>query len=304
MTLKGGEPAVALGAFLSRGLELSEPQARRLVERGAVYLKGKRCRQWSTLLNPGDVVTAVLQEGGRSTVEPLEDEAPFALCVLFEDAEVFAVNKPPGVPSQPTPGGTGVSLLERASRHLGAPAGLVHRLDLETSGVMIFGKSPGATSSLAACFREGTARKRYLAVVGPGLNPRSGSVDLAISKDPSRPGRYRAKAGAQGVSAFTEFHTLAAPGAFTLLALFPRTGRTHQLRAHLTALEHPIAGDRKYGGAEALGGNPADRCLLHAQALLISQPRTMAPLLLEAPLPPDLQLFFDAAEASPPKGAW
>lgn len=289
----------AVAEAVASHLTLPAPDARKLVEVGAVYVGGKRVRDAGMRLGEGQVVSVVLEEAGHS---PLEAQAAApALRILFEDADVLAVDKPAGVNAQPTEGRVGGSLVDLASAHLGREAGLVHRLDKETSGVTVFGKTSQATSALAGEFREGHARKRYLAATGPGLPP-SGTVDLPLSKDPSRPGRWRATRAANGVSAETDFRTLYASGDFCLVELLPRTGRTHQLRAHLTALGAPILGDARYNGAPAAGGLPAPRCLLHAQALELHHPGTGQLLRLESPVPEDLQRFFAAAGVTAPSG--
>lgn len=280
-------------------LGMSAEEARRLVEAGAVYLVGRRCRDPEARLRAGQVVAVVLEEGGRSPLEA--PAAPPALSILFEDAEVIAVDKPAGVTAQPTEGRVGESLVDLVSARLGTAAGLVHRLDRETSGVTLFGKTAPATTALAAEFREGRARKRYVAATGPGLPP-SGTVDLPLSKDPSRPGRWRASRAANGVPALTDFRTLYAGPEYCLVELLPHTGRTHQLRAHLTALGAPILGDARYGGARQAGGITAPRCLLHAQALELHHPRTGQPLRIESPVPEDLRRFFDHAGIAAPAG--
>jgi 23S rRNA pseudouridine1911/1915/1917 synthase len=280
-------------------LKVSPEEARRLVEAGAVYLVGRRCRDPEARLRAGQVVAVVLEEGGRSPLEA--SAAPPPLGILFEDAEVIAVDKPAGITAQPTEGRVGESLVDLVSARLGTPAGLVHRLDRETSGVTIFGKMASATTALAAEFREGRARKRYVAATGPGLPP-SGTVDLPLSKDPSRPGRWRASRAANGIHALTDFRTLYAGPEFCLVELLPHTGRTHQLRAHLTALGAPILGDARYGGAARAGGISAPRCLLHAQALELAHPRTGHPLRIESPVPEDLRRFFEHAGIPPPAG--
>lgn len=280
-------------------LGLSTGEARRLVEVGAVYLVGRRCRDPEARPRAGQVVAVVLEEGGRS---PLAAPAvPPTLAILFEDAELIAVDKPSGLTAQPTEGRVGESLVDWVSARLGRPAGLVHRLDRQTSGVTVFGKTARATTALAAEFREGRARKRYLAATGPGLPP-SGTVELPLSRDPSRPGRWRASRAAHGVPALTGFRTLYAGPEFCLVELLPRTGRTHQLRAHLTALGAPILGDTRYGGAARAGGLSAPRCLLHAQALELAHPRTGRPLCLESPVPEDLRRFFEQAGLPAPSG--
>jgi 23S rRNA pseudouridine1911/1915/1917 synthase len=246
------------------------------------------------------VVAVVLEEGGRSVLEAPAAPPP-SLSILFEDAELIAVDKPAGITAQPTEGRVGDSLVDLVSARLGRPAGLVHRLDRETSGVTVFGKTARATTALAAEFRDGRARKRYLAATGPGLPP-SGTVDLPLSKDPSRPGRWRASRAANGVPALTDFRTLYAGPEYCLVELLPHTGRTHQLRAHLTALGAPILGDSRYGGAARAGGLSASRCLLHAQALALSHPRTGQPLSIESPVPEDLRRFFEHAGIPVPAG--
>jgi 23S rRNA pseudouridine1911/1915/1917 synthase len=146
----------------------------------------------------------------------------------------------------------------------------------------VFGKSPEATSRLATEFREGRAVKQYLAATGPGLPP-EGVIALPLSRDPARPGRWRASARANGLAAETSYRRLF-EGAVSGVALFPRTGRTHQLRAHLAALGHPIVGDALYGGP------PGPRCLLHARRLAVLG------LHLEAPVPADLLALREAAD--------
>jgi len=267
-------------AALREGLDLPAAEARALVERGAVYLAGRRVKDLSTRVGPGQSVMVVLEESGQA-VTAARAPAP-ALVVLLETDDVLAVDKPPGITAQPTPGRSGDSLLDLASAHLGYEAGLVHRLDKETSGVTIFGKHQAATSALAAEFREGGARKEYLAVVASGV-PERGSIDLPLSKDPSRPGRWRASRQANGLSALTRFERREDDGDHALVALFPETGRTHQLRAHLAALGFPIVGDRLYGGGEG------PRCLLHARRLSLEA----LGLIIDAPLPPDLARWHD-----------
>ncbi|MGE6760956.1 RluA family pseudouridine synthase [Corallococcus interemptor] len=297
--VEGPHAGRALVDAVAAELALPAADVRRLVDVGAVYVAGKRARDGAVKLLPSQVVTVVLEEAGQSPLEAPKPAAPMR--VLFEDADVIAVDKPAGLNAQPTEGRVGASLVDLVGEHLGRQAGLVHRLDRETSGVTVFGKTAAATSALAEAFREGTARKRYLAATGPGLEA-GGTVDLPLSKDPSRPGRWRATRAANGVPAWTDYRTLFAGEAFSLVELLPRTGRTHQLRAHLTALGHPILGDARYGGAGSAGSLVAPRCLLHAHALELGHPRTGRPLRLEAPVPDDLRAFFEAAGVRVPEG--
>jgi 23S rRNA pseudouridine1911/1915/1917 synthase len=249
-------------------------EASELVARGAVYVDGRRAQRDRPVV-AGARVMIVLEEAGRPVTAPVALEK---LIVLYEDAEVLAVLKPPFVVAQPTPGRVGDSLLDLASAYLGRPAGLVHRLDRETSGVTVFGKDSLSTSRLAAAFREGRAKKEYLAVTTGGL-PERGVIELPLSRDPSRPGRWRATRSANGVAALTRYERQS-DGRVSVVALFPETGRTHQLRAHLSGIGHPIVGDRLYGGSDG------PRCLLHARRLCIDE------LELEAPVPEDFEPYL------------
>lgn len=264
-------------AVLRGALAVARDEAIALVQRGAVYVDGRRAKDPAARVDEGAKIVVVLEESGEKVTAP-PPRAP-SLVVLYEDAEVLAVDKPPGVTAQPTPGKVGDSLVDLATAYLRRTAGLVHRLDRETSGVTIFGKTPRATSALAAAFREGRAKKEYLAVTASGL-PAAGVIDLPLSKDPSRPGRWRASREANGISAETHFTRLSDDGAVAVVALFPQTGRTHQLRAHLAGIGFPIVGDRLYGGAEG------PRCLLHAHCLEIDA------LSLEAPVPPEIARYL------------
>lgn len=284
-----------LSVALARELGRPAHEVAAFIDAGAVYVGGKRSRDGALTLKAGAQVSVVLSETGASTAQAKEPR--FTLTVIEERRDWLAVNKPAGWVSQPTPGRQGGSLLDAVSDYLKRPAGLVHRLDKETSGVMVFGKSKEGTRELAAAFREGTAKKRYLAVAAGALEA-AGDITLKLSKDPSRVGRWRASAKANGIEAHTRFERLYAAPKFTLVALYPLTGRTHQLRAHLAALEAPIWGDTLYDGPRADPGATelpaAPRCLLHAQTLHVLGSG------LEAPLPDDMQAWFSLAKVKAP----
>jgi 23S rRNA pseudouridine1911/1915/1917 synthase len=277
----------SLVELVARAGSLAPGEAQALVLAGAVYVDGRRARRDGPV-TPGALVAVVLEESGRSGSAPVA-APPSALAILYEDESVLAVDKPAGLAAQPTPGRGGDSLLDLASHHLARPAGLVHRLDRETSGVMVFGKTGEATRRLAAAFREGRARKAYLAIVAGGV-PERGVIELGLSRDPSRPGRWRASPSGGGLPARTRYERRL-DGPLALLALFPETGRTHQLRAPLRALGHPIVGDRLYGGP------PGPRCLLHAHRLAIED------WTFTAPLPDDLVALLPAAAAAVAQGS-
>lgn len=292
----GPAEAGALAAVLAGRLEVARSEASALVHRGAVYVRGRRARDPGQSVHAGDRILVVLEESRRSVLAP-EPEPP-RLRVLYRDRSLLAVDKPAGLPAQATQGGA-TSLLDRVAAELGCEAGLVHRLDRETSGVTVFGLARRATAALSAAFREGRVEKQYLAATGPAL-PEAGTVDLPLSRDPSRPGRWRASARAQGIRAVTDFRRLGSGSGFALAVLWPRTGRTHQLRAHLAALEAPLLGDVRYGGARRAGDEVVGRCLLHAQGLVLPHPDTGETVILEAPVPEDLGRLFARCGVSIP----
>jgi 23S rRNA pseudouridine1911/1915/1917 synthase len=298
-TLRVHSPA-SLDAVLQEELGVPSSDACALVEAGAVYVQGRRCRAARTPVAPGTSVVVVLEESGSSPLTPAPRPE---LRVLYEDEQVLAVDKTPGLTAQPTPGRAGDSLVDLASEYLGERAGLVHRLDRQTSGVTIFGKNEQATSELARQFRKGRIRKRYVAVTA-GEVPPAVRVDLPLSKDPSRIGRWRENRGGGGIPAVTRFERLGGAKGFQIVACYPETGRTHQIRVHLASLGAPIAGDKLYGGPATVGALPAARCLLHAQALLLPHPRTGEPLLIEARVPEDVRAFFERAGVAEPSGPW
>jgi 23S rRNA pseudouridine1911/1915/1917 synthase len=275
------------------GVSLADAEA--LVRRGAVYVGGKRTEETSQRVTAHERVLVVLEESGRSVLAPETAAAVAPLRVLFEDGALLVLDKPAGLPAQATPGGA-TSLAALATAHLGHGAGLVHRLDRGTTGLTLFGVTPEATRALAAAFREGRVKKQYLAVTGQGL-PESGTVQLPLSRDPSRKGRWRASARGHGVPAVTDFRRLGLGEGYALAVLWPRTGRTHQLRAHLASQGAPLLGDALYGGAPG-----AERPLLHAHALVFPHPDSGAPVTFVAPVPEDMARRFEAARVTPPVG--
>jgi tRNA pseudouridine32 synthase/23S rRNA pseudouridine746 synthase len=198
--------------------------------------------------------------------------------VLYEDARMLAFNKPAGLPVQ---GGSGVTLsledlLAAFARSNGKRPRLVHRLDRETSGVIVAARTKPAAAFLSEAFAGRDAHKTYLAIVcGGAPEPREGDIALALKRasrkgldamEVARPG----ETGAQ--TALTRYRTLAATAEAALLELNPETGRMHQLRAHLAAIGRPIAGDGKYGGLFRLGGVESPGLMLHAAALDLPHP--------------------------------
>jgi tRNA pseudouridine32 synthase/23S rRNA pseudouridine746 synthase len=217
--------------------------------------------------------------------------------VIFEDAEVMVLNKPPGLSSQ---GGrirapTLDDLLAAFAKPSGVKPRLVHRLDRDTSGAILAARSQPAAAFLGKAMMARRIRKTYLAIVAPGApQPPAGVIESALARrEIGREAYVRvvepAAEGAQ--SAHTRYRTLAADEAAALVELVPRTGRMHQLRAHMASIGRPIAGDARYGGALVLSGHPVGRLMLHAQALVFPHPAG-GERRIDAPMPADMQAFI------------
>ena len=280
--MESADDGERIDRFLAARAGVSRGEARRALERGGVYLDDTRCKIASKPVHTGQRVAIVLEESGRVQAPP-----PAALVVLHEDALVLAVSKAAGVPSQATLTGDVGTLPWLVAKHLGrkiAEVATVHRLDRDTSGVVIFGKTPAATSALARAFREGTAHKEYLAVVAGTLEG-SGRVDGPLAPVAGRRGSFEVREG--GTPAVTRWEAFAHGEGATAVRLFPETGRTHQLRVHLAHLGHPIVGDARYGGPRRAGSIEPPRMLLHARALELPHPGGGS-LRVEAPFPADL----------------
>ena len=215
--------------------------------------------------------------------------------LIHEDAQTLAFNKPAGLAVQ---GGSGVTrslelLLQAFAKSNGKMPRLVHRLDRETSGVIVAARTTPAAAFLSEAFASRDAKKTYLAIVcGGAPAPRDGEIALKLKKS-SRKGLDIMEASPSGQDALTRYRTLTANDHAALVELAPETGRMHQLRAHLAAIGRPIAGDGKYGGLFQLGDVPTSTLMLHALALDIPHPAG-GRLKLAVPPPP---AFVEAAKA-------
>ncbi len=218
--------------------------------------------------------------------------------VMFEDDDILVVNKPPGLSSQG--GGRDVhsldELLGAFAKSSGSRPRLIHRLDRDTSGVLLTAKTQPAAAFLGKAMMGRRVRKTYLAVVAPGrIEPRESLIDaVLLREDHGRESFVRVASieepGAQ--DAVTRYRTLIANDIGALVELSPRTGRMHQLRVHMASLGHPIAGDPRYGGAMVVGSAPAPRLMLHASALAFPHPAG-GERRIEAPMPADMRVLLD-----------
>ncbi len=281
---------IAARGGISRGL------ARRALDRGGVFLDGRRCKVSSRILRPGQAVVVNLEESGQPErpAEPLPRSR-----LLYADEALVAVDKPPFVPAQPTLTSDRGALPELVGALLGSTVLLVHRLDRETSGVTVLARTPEAAAALSAAFRDGAVEKSYLALCARAPSPPEGRLDAPLGKDPARPGRRAVLPG--GEAAATRYQTLrSGPSGTALVVCWPETGRTHQLRAHLAHLGAPLLGDPRYGGPRRVLETSAGRVMLHARSLALAHPSSGARLALEAPVPGDFLEVERALVPEPP----
>lgn len=278
----------------------------KLLRTGQVRVDGGRAKA-STRLEAGQAVRVPpLGEAPAADAEPArppklradpERIAALQDAVLYKDDAVIVLNKPAGLATQ---GGTGqTEHLDGLLDHLrfGHPERprLVHRLDKDTSGVLLLGRTAAATAALAKALRARDAHKLYWALVVGVPQQRMGKISLALSKLPGAAGERMVADEEDGKNAVTLYRTIETAGKRAAwLAMAPLTGRTHQLRVHCAALGTPIAGDGKYGGQEAyLTGGVSRKLHLHARGIRLPHPGGRGMIEVRAPLPPHMQATWD-----------
>jgi 23S rRNA pseudouridine1911/1915/1917 synthase len=288
-----------LDAALARMFGLSRSKAAELIGDGLVLLDGRPASKSDRVL-AGDPLQVTLPP-------PRPAEPPRAvegLTVLYEDEDILVVDKPRGVAAHPSPGWTGPTVtggLLAAGYQLAAsgPAerqGIVHRLDANTTGVMVVAKSEPAYSALKRAFRERTVDKRYHALVQGHPDPLRGTVDAPIGRHPSGDGRFAVVN--DGRPSVTHYDTLEAFRAASLVSVGLETGRTHQIRVHMTAIRHPCVGDLLYGADPVLAARLGlTRQWLHAVSLTFAHPADGRPVSFTSPYPPDLARALDILRA-------
>jgi 23S rRNA pseudouridine1911/1915/1917 synthase len=253
-------------------------------------------------LRPGDTVT--LTPAGLAPLQAEPEELP--LEILYQDDDVVVVDKPAGMVVHAGAGHTRGTLVNALLHRFGTLSavngdirpGIVHRLDRETSGVMVIARTDRAHQSLAAQFQSRTVEKIYLTLVHGRIKPPQGRITTPIARDPVRRTRMTTKL-LSGRSALTEYKTREAFERFSYLEVRIGTGRTHQIRVHLSSLRHPVVGDRLYGAPASLPALPdAARFFLHAHRLAFDSPSTGRRMTIESALAPDLAAFLETLRAS------
>jgi 23S rRNA pseudouridine1911/1915/1917 synthase len=249
----------------------------------------------------------LLREGDRIEVEPAELPALHAvpeaipLRILYEDDDFVAIDKPAGMVVHAGAGvnsGTLVNALLYRFESLSALGGelrpgIVHRLDRYTSGVLLVAKNDAAHRALAAQFAGRQVEKTYLALVGGRVGVDRGRIEKPIARDPRRRIRMTARLE-RGRAAWSEYRVLRRFEHFTFLEVRIGTGRTHQIRVHLSSIGHPVAGDRLYGAPASVEGlPPLGRFFLHAHRIRFRHPFSGQPVEVESPLPQDLTAWME-----------
>jgi 23S rRNA pseudouridine1911/1915/1917 synthase len=267
--------------------ELSRARATTLVERG-VRVDGEPARA-STRVRSGQVINCE-QPQDVAVLEPEE----VAFEVLHEDPAVIVVDKPAGVVVHPGSGrsrGTlAAGLIYRFPELVGVGVsdrwGLIHRLDKDTSGAMVVGRTPDSFDDLVAQLRRRDIERTYTALVEGLMSSPTGTIEAPIGRDPSRPTRRTVTHGGKFARTHYEVVELFEESSATLFEVKLETGRTHQIRVHMAAIDHPVAGDRTYGATRKDLGSP--RTFLHAARVALTHPDSGERLEVSAPLPDDL----------------
>jgi 23S rRNA pseudouridine1911/1915/1917 synthase len=289
-------PPEAAGARLDRFLADrlgSRAQAQRRIEAGAVTVDGATARK-NDRLRGGE--TIAVAELALPDVEPGDAAAPFA--IAYEDDDLLIVDKPAGVVVHPA-GPHRSATLSQALLARGAAGGepwrpgIVHRLDRDTSGLLVVAKSEAAHRRLKTALAAREIVREYLALVDGRPPARSGTIDAPIGRDRRTRTRHSIDTD-QPRAARTHFEIEEALPAATLLRVRLETGRTHQIRAHFEAIGHPVCGDPDYGTAGEYG---LERQFLHAARLELAQPFSGVPLAVSSPLPGDLAGALERARA-------
>lgn len=277
--------------------ELNHGRLQKLLRKGQVRVDGRRAKAGLRLAAGAQVRVPPLgappAEKPREKSEPTISKADADLIqslVLYKDQDAIALNKPPGLAVQ---GGTGThrhidGMLDALRFDAKETPRLVHRLDRDTSGILLLGRTRAATAALGKSFRSRTTRKLYWAITVGVPETQSGRIDLPLAKLPGPAGERMVVDRAKGQSATTVYRVVERIGSrLAWVALWPWTGRTHQLRVHCASIGCPILGDGKYGGAEAfVTGHPVSRKVhLHARSLTVPHPSRKGDLSVTAPLP-------------------
>jgi 23S rRNA pseudouridine1911/1915/1917 synthase len=266
--------------------ELSRTHAQQLITGGFITVNGREAKS-SLKLNTGDKVDVTIPPEPTSHLVP--ESIP--LHIIYEDSDLLVIDKPAGLAVHPAPGHPAHTLANAILGYLPGLAqdadslrpGIVHRLDKDTSGLILVAKNRLAQANLSEQFKSRTVSKAYLVLVKGKLAPERGIIEAAIGRDPRN--RQRMAVVSKGREARTEYRVVKYIGSYSLLEIKPETGRTHQIRVHLAAIGFPVVGDTTYG----FKSPHLSRQFLHASKIGFHLPSTGQYVEFTSPLPPDLE---------------
>ena len=294
---EAGDAGRRLDQFLVEKMEgLSRARIQQLLKNRRVLVNGSAAKA-SYRLRGGDAITVEWEPPPPLRAFP--EDLP--LDILYEDDDLVAVNKPAGMPVHAGAGRRSGTLVNALLHRFGALSqvggqlrpGIVHRLDRQTSGVLLVAKNDQAHRALAEQFEKRAVEKTYMALVQGDVRPEAGKISAPIARDLVRRRRMTARRRT-GRAALTEYRVLRRLPGYTLLEVAIHTGRTHQIRVHLSNLGHPVVGDTLYGAR----GGVLDRNFLHASRIRFRHPRSGESMDISAPLPAELQAFLGSAMAT------
>jgi 23S rRNA pseudouridine1911/1915/1917 synthase len=291
-----GLDGLRLDVAISRLFGFSRTLAAELIDAGRVSVDGAHQAR-SAKVHGGATLEVVMPEPAAAPTAPMPVEG---LAVLYDDEDLVVVDKPVGVAAHPSPGWTGPTVIQGlaamgyriATSGAAERQGVVHRLDVGTTGVMVVAKSEQAYSRLKRAFKSRTVVKLYSALVQGHPDPSRGTIDAPIDRHPGSDYKFAVVAG--GRPSVTHYETEEAFRAASLLDVRLETGRTHQIRVHMAAVRHPCVGDLTYGADPVLARRLGlSRQWLHARELAFEHPSTGQQLRVVSPYPPDLQHALD-----------
>ncbi len=292
-----GEGAERLDHFLADELsDYSRSRLQSFIKEGRVRVDGEAAKKYGQALIPGQMITVILPEVHESGLVP--ENIP--LDIIYEDEQSIVINKPAGMVVHPAAGHETGTLVHAVLAHCDdlkgfggeIRPGVVHRLDRDTSGIIVMAKNEKAHIFLQEQFKARSINKRYLALVDGAPPTPAGRVETPIGRDPIRRQQMAILTADKGREAITEYRTVQSYAKHTLIEAHPLTGRTHQIRVHMAFLKCPIVGDVLYGRRKQ--SIDLNRHFLHAYRLTILLPGHTEPMTFEAPLPHELQEVIDA----------
>ncbi|HLI71266.1 MAG TPA: RluA family pseudouridine synthase [Ktedonobacteraceae bacterium] len=297
-TVQAEEAGQRLDRYLVAALaELSRTSIQQLIAHGAIQVNGRPSKPGYSL-RAGDEILVDLERA--STTPDQAKPRPLPLDIVYEDEDLLVINKAPGMVVHPAPGHYEDTLVNALLAYYpdlqttdgDQRPGIVHRLDRDTSGLLIVAKNARTQVALVGQMQRHEVVKRYLALVEGIVALDQGSIEAPIGRDP-RHRQQMAITVSHSREARTHFRVLERFARHTLLLVELETGRTHQIRVHLKAIGHPVVGDPTYGSGKALRGFDLRRQFLHASQIQFAHPGTGAQLHFEAPLPADLQNILE-----------